>query len=158
METDAETHVQTLVGALGILWKRGRMNWRSQRGEGHHKKTYTINYLGPQGLTETEPPIREHAQDDLGPLHNRCAAWSSCRTPNSRSKGCLWLSCLTLDPFSLTCLILIEDAPRPTAAWYGKVGCYPWQASPSVRTKGEGRGKGKFERREGRGSWDQDVK
>jgi hypothetical protein len=27
----------------------------------NHKKTYKLNQLGSQGLTETEPPTREHA-------------------------------------------------------------------------------------------------
>jgi hypothetical protein len=34
---DAETHSQTLEGAQRILRKGGRKDYRSQRGQGHHK-------------------------------------------------------------------------------------------------------------------------
>jgi hypothetical protein len=43
METDAETHSQTLGAAQGILYKRGRKIYRSQRGQEDHKKTHRIN-------------------------------------------------------------------------------------------------------------------
>jgi hypothetical protein len=47
METDAETHSQTLVRAWGILCKRGKMDSGSQRGQEQQKKTYKINYAVP---------------------------------------------------------------------------------------------------------------
>ena len=40
---DAELLSQLLLEARGILQKRGRKDCRSQRGQGHHKKTYRIN-------------------------------------------------------------------------------------------------------------------
>jgi hypothetical protein len=42
METDAETHSQTLGRAYGILQRR-RKDGRRQRGQGLHKKTYRVN-------------------------------------------------------------------------------------------------------------------
>ena len=51
METDAETHSQTLGRAWGILWKRGRKDYR-KRGkgdQGHDKETYRINSSRPIG-------------------------------------------------------------------------------------------------------------
>jgi hypothetical protein len=38
-KTDAETHNQT----LGRAWGRMEKIYRSQRGQGHHKKIYRIN-------------------------------------------------------------------------------------------------------------------
>lgn len=43
MEADAETHSQTLGGPWGIPWKRGRKDYRNQRGQGHQKKNYRID-------------------------------------------------------------------------------------------------------------------
>lgn len=37
MEIDIQTHRQTLSGSQGILWMKGRKDWRSNRGQGHHK-------------------------------------------------------------------------------------------------------------------------
>jgi hypothetical protein len=31
---DTETHSQTLCGAPGVLWRRGRKDWGSQRNQG----------------------------------------------------------------------------------------------------------------------------
>jgi hypothetical protein len=96
---------------------------------------------------------------DLVPLYI-WTAWSSCGTSNSRSRGCLWLCCLALDPFPLTgwpCLTSVEeDALSTTTTWYTKTGCYPWEASTSLRRK-EHRGRG-GERRGGSGSSIQDIK
>jgi hypothetical protein len=47
-----------------------------------------------------------------------------CGTSNNMRRCCLWLCCLPLDSFPLTS---IEDAPSPTATWYGKEGWYPWE-------------------------------
>jgi hypothetical protein len=41
METDAETHSQTL--ASGILWKKSGKDCSIQTGKGHQKKTYRID-------------------------------------------------------------------------------------------------------------------
>jgi hypothetical protein len=61
METDAETHSQTLGGIWEILRKRSRKGYRSQMGQGHNKKTHRINKLGLTGALETELTIREPA-------------------------------------------------------------------------------------------------
>jgi hypothetical protein len=47
--TDTEPHNEALSGACGIFWKKGRKTIRSQRVQGHHKKTYGINYSKPIG-------------------------------------------------------------------------------------------------------------
>jgi hypothetical protein len=39
METDTETDSQTLLRVWGILLKRRKKEYRSQMGQGHHKKT-----------------------------------------------------------------------------------------------------------------------
>jgi hypothetical protein len=43
MEINPDTNNQTLIRALGILWKKGRKEWRSQRGQGHNKETCRNN-------------------------------------------------------------------------------------------------------------------
>jgi hypothetical protein len=46
METDAETHSQTIRWSLGDPDKEGKereQDCRSQRGQGHHKKTHRID-------------------------------------------------------------------------------------------------------------------
>jgi hypothetical protein len=43
METDTDTHSQTLGRIQGILQKRGRKDYRSQRVQVYHKKTYRTN-------------------------------------------------------------------------------------------------------------------
>jgi len=43
METDAETHSQTLSKASGILLKMGRKGGGSQMGQEHHKKMWRIS-------------------------------------------------------------------------------------------------------------------
>lgn len=79
------------------------------------------------GLTEAEPPTWEHAWDRHSPpTHsNRCIAWYSCGTLNSRSRVCLLLWCLPLDTFPLTgwaCLASTEeDVPSAAATWQIKI-------------------------------------
>jgi hypothetical protein len=43
METDEETHSQTLGGTQGILIKSRKKDCRSQRGQGHHKTNNNNN-------------------------------------------------------------------------------------------------------------------
>jgi hypothetical protein len=43
IETDGKTHSQTLGRAGGLLWKREREDRKSQREQGHHKKTHRIS-------------------------------------------------------------------------------------------------------------------
>lgn len=101
----------------------GRKDFRSQRGQGHHKKTNGINHSNLQGPTDTEPPTKEHAWDWYMPLAHmlQSAAWSSRGTPNSGNQRCLWLYCLPLGPFlppGLLCLSLIEkEVPSLPATW-----------------------------------------
>ena len=166
MNTDAETYNQTLVGAWEILWKRGRKDWRSQRDQGHHKKTYrqlTWIHRGSQRLNHHQPESM-HGMSPV-PLHicSRCTACSSCGTFNSRSRDYVWVCCLPLGHFSLTgwpCLASIEDVPSSTTTWYAKVGWYPWEASlfrgERKGAQWEGRWEGGTGRREGRG-YDQDI-
>jgi hypothetical protein len=103
---------------------------------------------------------------DLDSLHicNSCKVWSSCRTPNSMIRGCIWLCCLPLDPFplsGLTCLAIVENISGPTATLYAKVSWYPWEASSFLWRKWGwgivvwGRGTA---RRGGRGICDGDIK
>ena len=104
---------------------------------------------------------------DVGPLHicNSCVVWSSCETPNSKSRGCLWLCCLPLRCFPLTGLphlASIEDVPSLTAIWYAKSGWYPWEASPFLKRKGRvdvgGVEEEKTGKRGGRRNFSRDVK
>ena len=69
METDAETHSQTLGRAWGILWNRG--GWIvGDRGvkDTRRKPTESIN-LSPYGLIENELPTGSLHGTDLGSLH-----------------------------------------------------------------------------------------
>jgi hypothetical protein len=61
METDAETHSQTLGRAQGVLWKsEGRIE--GARGVNNNTKQCTESTnLGPCELTETETPTKEQA-------------------------------------------------------------------------------------------------
>jgi hypothetical protein len=58
METDAETHSQTLGGAKRHLYKRGRIEGARKTKNISRKCTESTN-LGPYGLNESEPPTRE---------------------------------------------------------------------------------------------------
>ena len=48
MEIDAESHSQTLGRALGIIWKR-KKEWRRQKGQVLHKKTYITKLAWAHG-------------------------------------------------------------------------------------------------------------
>ena len=60
METDTETHNQTLYGSFEVMWKSYGKDWNTQRGQGFHRKANrdNINHLE---LLKTEPPTREQA-------------------------------------------------------------------------------------------------
>lgn len=85
--TDAETNSQTLGVAWGILWKRGWKDWKSQRGRGYHKKTYTQLTWAHRGLQKlNQQPNSMHGMDlVLLQICNICTSLSSCETSNSRS-------------------------------------------------------------------------
>jgi hypothetical protein len=73
METNAETYSQTIGGARGLLLK----SWESieaARGikDTTRRPTESTN-LGPEGLTETEPPTKEHAWAEPRPLNTDVA-------------------------------------------------------------------------------------
>jgi len=61
MEKGAETHSQTSGRAWRVLWK----SWGIElcQPEGSRRLTESTN-LGPRELTDTEPPIKEHAGAD----------------------------------------------------------------------------------------------
>lgn len=61
MEIDAETHSQTLSRAQGMLQKRRRKDFKSQRIKDTTRKPSESTNVGPLELTETEPPTKEHA-------------------------------------------------------------------------------------------------
>jgi hypothetical protein len=67
MEANAETHSQTSGRA-----QYGRAGNRCEQARGltdtTRRPTESAN-LGPERLTETEPPAKEHAWLDLDPLH-----------------------------------------------------------------------------------------
>jgi hypothetical protein len=60
METDAETDSQTLGKGQEVLWKSRRRNEGAGEIEYTTRKLRVSTYLGPWGLTETEPPMKEH--------------------------------------------------------------------------------------------------
>lgn len=108
------------------------------------------------GLTETEAWMQGL---DLGPLYtcSICAAWSSCRSPNNWSRGCLtllpairshsYLDCLVEPQFERRCLVLLGlDVP----GWgYTQRGLrFIWREGEGVI--GRGICKGKTGRRGGR--------
>ena len=62
MKAGAEIHSQTLGRTRGTPQKRGRKDYRSQKGQGHVRTqpTESINQgQGSQGLVETEATITD---------------------------------------------------------------------------------------------------
>jgi hypothetical protein len=66
-QTDTDIHSQTIDGAWGLLWKNRRKDYGPQRVEKLHRKTNSIKYTGPLGLSESEPTTIEHTQTGLRP-------------------------------------------------------------------------------------------
>lgn len=61
-----------------ILLKIMRKDCKSQKGQGHQKKTYGSNSLSSKTLTESEPTTVEPAWNDLGLyISDSCVAWST---------------------------------------------------------------------------------
>ena len=83
---------------------------------------------------------------DLGSLHIccKCAAWSSCGSPNKWSCECLGLYSLTLDPLLLPGLpdwaSMEENLPSPAGTRCSRIRWYPWGSSLSLRKRGRGNG------------------
>jgi hypothetical protein len=67
METEAETHSQTLSGAWGILWKKGRRTEGARRAKDIIRKPTESTNLGTKEFRETELATREHAWDGPRP-------------------------------------------------------------------------------------------
>ena len=61
METDAETHSQTLYRALVILLKRGRKDCTRKRVKDLSRKPIETIYLVSLELIESEPTARDLA-------------------------------------------------------------------------------------------------
>ena len=53
---------------------------------------------GPQRLNHQPNSTQRRDLNPHSPICSRCAAWSSCGSPNNWSRGCLWLCGLPLDP------------------------------------------------------------
>jgi hypothetical protein len=77
--------------------------------------------------------MKEHAWSRPRSLYicSRYTAWSSCGSPNTWNRGCLWLGlcCLTLDSLPLAGLPLLASAGEnmlsPNATWCVRAGWYP---------------------------------
>lgn len=69
LEANSETHSQILGLAQGILLRRGRRKERSQEIQRHHRKAHRNGYPDSRENTDSEPTIREHAWDHIGPPH-----------------------------------------------------------------------------------------
>ena len=133
LETDVETHSQTLGRAWGILRKRGRNDLQ----EPERSSTETRNLQNQLTRAHRDSQSLSHQPEsmhgtDLSPLHicNSCVAWFSYGTPIIRvwegSRGCLWLCCLLLLPHLAS---EGEDVCSFTTTWYAKAVWYPWEAS-----------------------------
>jgi hypothetical protein len=69
MGTDAKTHSQTLGSIQGILQKAGREDCRSQRGQGHRKKTTeSTKHRKQGGRTAGARGVKDTARKLQNPL------------------------------------------------------------------------------------------
>jgi hypothetical protein len=88
METDAETHSQTLGEAWGVPLKRGGAKevkcWEQKKGGlgGYHKRTHRINQAGPIGTPQLNCQTESMRGTDPAPQHicDSSEALSSCGT------------------------------------------------------------------------------
>jgi hypothetical protein len=77
----------------------------------------------------------------LGPLHiySRCAAWSSCGSPNNWSRGCVGVCYLPLDPLPQIALYVSssarEDVTSPSGTRCHTVRWYLQEVSSSLRRR-----------------------
>lgn len=155
METDSETHKQTLGEPQDILQKR---RWRIMEAievkdtTGKHTQSQlTWARGGSQRLTLQPENLYG---TDLGPLYMSCSCvvWSSCGTPDGGSRGFLWLCCLHLAPFPPLGLphpaLIKENVPGLAAAWYPMTGWCTWKACAFLTGRDkEWMGEGEVERR-----------
>jgi hypothetical protein len=105
-ETDAETHSQPLHRAQEVLWGSWGEGLRNPEGirtsQEDQQSQLTWTFGGSQRLNHQ--PKTNTWVGPRSPAHSRCAAWSSCRSPNNWSGGRPWLCCLSVDPVPLTAL------------------------------------------------------
>lgn len=82
METDADTHRQALGTVQRILLKMGKEDYRSQMGQGHHKKTHRINKSGCTGAHRNNWQSGSLHGSDVEPLcvFYSCVIWCFCGT------------------------------------------------------------------------------
>jgi hypothetical protein len=117
-----------VLGHIKFAWKRGlSFQWWPTRPS---SATYAARDMssGEYWLVHIVVP----------PIGLQTPSAPSCGNPNSRSRNCLWLCCLSLGPFLVTwlfCLAPIEDKPSHTAPCYANAGWYPWDASCSLMRK-----------------------
>lgn len=52
MEAGSETRAQILGRAMEVLLKRGRRDFRNQRGQGHHRETASLDHGISQNLNQ----------------------------------------------------------------------------------------------------------
>ena len=124
METDAETHSQTIGRAQEVLWKSGEGRIKRARGVKDTTRRQTQLTWAPWGSQRLNHQPKSMQRLDGGPLHicSRCPAWSPCGSSKIRMGGDnLWLCCLPLDPFllaGLPCLASVgEAALSPVSTW-----------------------------------------
>jgi hypothetical protein len=140
MEADAETNIKQRLGSLLEEWEieLGKPGVRSRTPQEDRQNQVT---LGPWGLTDKPGSMQGF---DLGPLHicSKCAGWSSYRSSNKWSRGCLHLCSLPLNSLPLPGLLgwapLGEDVPSPAGSRYSRVGWYPRWGSPYLRRRERG--------------------
>jgi hypothetical protein len=88
MDADTESHSQILGRLRECCGRRGGRIEGARGIKDTTRKPAESTHLGPWGLTETEPPSREHAWDRLSLPHphthicNKCAVWSPYGSPN----------------------------------------------------------------------------
>lgn len=165
METDADTHSQTVGRSLGILWKRGK-DWRSRKSQGNIQNQLTCTYSCPQKLNRQTKSIRGI---ELVPLHicNICAAKCLCGTPNRLIRGWHWLCLPAFESLSSNWVAFSgHNRKRCTLSYYNLI-CQGGSISMGGLTSSEGRGRadgdkeklqGGTGRKGGKRSYDWDVK
>jgi hypothetical protein len=92
VESDAETHSQTLDGAWGI-WKKKERTVGAKVGKDTIRTRLTES--SDQDSQRLKKQSGNLCESDIGPLHTHfgCIAWCSCGTPNS-GRGAVF------DPFA----------------------------------------------------------
>ena len=122
------------IRTQGILRRAGERAVRARRVRdttGKPQNQLTWGHRSSQRINQQ--PESLHGTD-LFPLFicYRYVTWSSCKTPNSESRACLWLCFLLWGPNTFTGLqhpaLTEEEEPSLTATWYTMADWYPWDA------------------------------